>query len=147
MKPYHVTYLSPQSQNEFITLLEKELRGKVIEEIKHAGMFSVMADTTPDGEHTDRLSVALRYVNSTRKPTERLLDLSKTEDKTGLGQAKDILSTITQCDLNTDSLYFQSYDFAAAMSGESNGAQKNLSELVGREIPYMPSSTSLQYRN
>ena len=138
LKPYHVTYLSPQSQNEFITLLEKELRGKVIEEVKHAGMFSVMADTTPDEEHTDRLSVVLRYVNSTGKPTERLLDLSKTEDKTGLGQAKDILSTITQCGLNTDSLCFQSYDFAAAMSGEFNGAQKNLSELVGREIPYIP---------
>ena len=44
LKPYHVTYLSPQAQNELITLLEKELRGKVIE-VKHAGMFSVMADT------------------------------------------------------------------------------------------------------
>ena len=40
--PYHVTYLSPQSQNEFATLLEKELRGKVIEEVKRAGMYSVM---------------------------------------------------------------------------------------------------------
>ena len=138
LNPYHVTYLSPQSQNEFITLLEKELRGKVIEEVKRAGMFSVMADTTPDEEHTDRLSVVLRYVNDTGKPTERLLDLSKTEDKTGLGQAQDILSTITRCGLNTDSLCFQSYDFAAAMSGEFNGAQKNLSELVGRDIPYIP---------
>ncbi len=46
LNPYHITYLSPQSQNEFITLLEKELRGKVIEEVKRAGMFSVMADTT-----------------------------------------------------------------------------------------------------
>ena len=108
-------------QNEFITLLEKELRGKVIEEVKRVGMFSVMADTTPDEEHTDRLSVVLRYVNATGKPTERLLDLSKIEDKTGLGQAKDILSTITRCGLNTDSLCFQSYDFAAAMSSEFNG--------------------------
>ena len=138
LNPYHVTYLSPQSQNEFITLLEKELRGKVIEEVKRAGMFSVMADTTPDEEHTDRLSVVLRYVNDTGKPTERLLDLSKTEDKTGPGQAQDILSTITRCGLNTDSLCFQSYDFAAAMSGEFNGAQKNLLELVGRDIPYIP---------
>ncbi|CAB3988472.1 zinc finger MYM-type 1-like [Paramuricea clavata] len=138
LNPYHVTYLSPQSQNEFIMLLEKELRGKVIEEVKCACMFSVMADTTPDEEHTDRLSVVLRYVSATGKPTERLLDLSKTEDKTGLGQAQDILSTIKRCGLNTDSLCFQSYDFAAAMSGEFNGAQKNLSELVGRHIPYIP---------
>ena len=43
-----------------------------------------------------------------------------------------------RCGLNTDSLCFQSYDFAAAMSGEFNGAQKNLSELVGHEISYIP---------
>ena len=67
-------------------------------------MFSVMADTTSEEEHTDRPSVGLRYVNATGKPTKRLLDLSKTEDKTGLGQAKDILSTIMRCGLNTDSL-------------------------------------------
>ncbi|CAB3992391.1 zinc finger MYM-type 1-like [Paramuricea clavata] len=95
-------------------------------------------DTTRDEEHTDRLSVVLRYVSATGKPTERLLDLSKTKDKTGIGQAQDILSTIKRCGLNTDSLCFQSYDFAAAMSGEFNGAQENLSELVGRQIPYIP---------
>ena len=80
LNPYHVTYLSPQSQNEFIKLLEKELRGKVIEEVKCAGMFSVMADTTPDEEHTDRLSVVLRYVSATGKPTERLLEPGSFED-------------------------------------------------------------------
>ena len=60
MNPYHVTYVSPQFQNEFITLLETEFRGKVVEEVKSAGLFSVMADTTPDEEHTDRISVVLR---------------------------------------------------------------------------------------
>ena len=139
MNPYHVTYLSPQSQNEFITLLEKELRGKVVEEVKSAGLFSVMADTTPDEEHTDRIFVVLRYVNDAAgKPTERLLDLRKTVDKTGFGQAQDILSTIKQRGLNTEDLCFQSYDFAAAMSGKFNGAQKKLSEIVGRDIPYIP---------
>ena len=138
MNPYHATYLSPQSQNEFITLLETEVRGKVVEEVKSAGLFSVMADTTPDEEHTDRISVVLRYVNAAGKPTERLLDIRKTVDKTGLGQAQDILSTIEQCGMNTDDLCFQSYDFAAAMSGEFNGAQKKLSEIVGRDIPYIP---------
>ena len=138
MNPYHATYLSPQSQNEFITLLETEVRGKVVEEVKSAGLFSVMADTTPDEEQTDRISVVLRYVNAAGKPTERLLDIRKTVDKTGLGQAQDILSTIEQCGMNTDDLCFQSYDFAAVMSGEFNGAQKKLSEIVGRDIPYIP---------
>ncbi|CAB4042231.1 zinc finger MYM-type 1-like, partial, partial [Paramuricea clavata] len=128
----------PQSQNEFIALIKAELREKVVEEVKSAGMFSVMADTTPDEEHTDRLSVVVRYVNDAGKPTERLLDVRKTVDKTSPGQAKDILSTIKQCVVDTDDLRFQSYDFAAAMSGEFNGAQQKLSEIVGRDIPYIP---------
>ncbi|CAB4034413.1 zinc finger MYM-type 1-like, partial [Paramuricea clavata] len=126
------------SQNEFIALLEAELREKVVEEVKSAVMFSVMADTTPDEEHTDRLSVVLRYVNDAGKPTERLLDVRETVDKTGLGQAKDILFTIEQCGVDSNDLRFQSYDFAAAMSGEFNGAQQKLSEIVGRDIPYIP---------
>ena len=68
-----------------------------MEEVKSARLLSVMAGTTPDEEHTDRISVVLRYVNDAGKPTERLLDLRKTVDKTGLGQAQDILSTIEQC--------------------------------------------------
>ena len=107
MNPYHATYLNYQSQNEFIALLEAELRENVVEEVKSAGIFSVMADTTPDEEHTDRLSVVLRYVNDVGKPTERLLDVRETDDKTGLGQAKDILSTIEQCGVDTDDLCFQ----------------------------------------
>jgi hypothetical protein len=96
-----------------------------------------MADTTPDEEHTDRISVVLRYVNDAGKPTERLLDLRRTVDKTGLEQAQDILSTIEQCGIDTDDLCFQSYDFAAAMSGELNGAQKKLSEIVGCDMTYI----------
>lgn len=85
MNPYHATYLSPQSQNDFIALLEAELREKVVNEVKGAGLFSVMADATPDEEHTDRISVVLRYVTDAGNPTERLLDMRETVDKTGLG--------------------------------------------------------------
>lgn len=34
MRPYHVLYLSPSSQNEFIEILGKEIQSNVIEEIK-----------------------------------------------------------------------------------------------------------------
>ena len=73
----------------------------------------------------------LDNANDAGKPTERLLDLRKAVDKTGL-------STIEQRGLNTEDLCFQSYDVAAAMSGKFNGAQKKLSEIVGRDIPYIP---------
>ncbi|CAB4040431.1 Hypothetical predicted protein, partial [Paramuricea clavata] len=93
-----------------LVLLVTELREKFVEEVKSAGMFSVMTDTTPDEEHTDRRSVVLRYVKDAGKPTERLLDVRETVDQTGLGQAKDILSTIEQCGVDTNNLCFQSYE-------------------------------------
>lgn len=74
------------------------------------------ADTTPNEEYTDRISVVLRYINDARKPSERLFDIRETVDKTGLGQAQDILPIIEEHRLNTDE--FQLYVFAAAISGK-----------------------------
>ncbi|KAJ8049618.1 hypothetical protein HOLleu_02441 [Holothuria leucospilota] len=63
MNPYHVTYLSPQSQKELISLLETELRQRVVDEVHAAWIFSVMADTTPDESPTDLLSVVVSHYN------------------------------------------------------------------------------------
>jgi len=41
---YHSTYLSHDSQNEFIHLLAKETKNNIIEEVKEADMYSIMAD-------------------------------------------------------------------------------------------------------
>jgi hypothetical protein len=68
MRPYHVTYLSAQSQNEFIELTGHEVQRRIVQEIKDAGMYSVMADTTPDVSHKDRLAIACRYVDKTGQP-------------------------------------------------------------------------------
>ena len=47
-RAYKVTYTSPQSQNEFLSLLAMEVKEKIVTDIKDAGVFSIMADTTPD---------------------------------------------------------------------------------------------------
>ena len=51
LRPYHVTYLSAQSQNEFMDIIGKEAQRQIISEIKEAGMYAIMADTTPDVFH------------------------------------------------------------------------------------------------
>lgn len=58
-RPYHATYLSPESQNEFIGLLGEDVRKKIIHEVQTAGFYSIMADTTPDVSHKDRLAVGV----------------------------------------------------------------------------------------
>lgn len=138
IRPYKVSYLSPQTQNEFIQLLSEQIRQKVQEEIQEAKFFSVLADTTPDASNKDMLSIVIRTVDENGIPRERLLSMIEATDKTGAGIANLIIQNLKQNGLNTDYLAFQSYDFASAMSGCFNGAQKNVSDLVGHKVPYIP---------
>lgn len=138
MRQYHVTYLGPRSQNEFIDILAAETRNIVVQEILKANIFSVMADTTPDISNKDRLAVCVRYVNDNGEATERLLEISEGMDKTGLGTAKQIICILENNGLNTDNIAFQSYDFASNMSGAQKGAHAQLSKLVGHKIPFIP---------
>lgn len=137
-RSYKVTYLGPTSQNEFIKLLAKETRNIIAKEIKEANIYSVSADTTPDISHQDRLAVCVRYVNSHGKAVERLLEMEKGTDKTGLGTASQIVKIFESNLLNPELISFQSYDFASNMSGKCNGAHVKLSELVGHKITFIP---------
>ena len=54
--------MGARSQYEFIRLIGDQVQQKVIKEMQDAGMLAVMADTTPDVSHKDRLALACRYV-------------------------------------------------------------------------------------
>lgn len=43
-RPYHVTYMSHESQDEFIQLLATEIKRNIVHEVVEAGIYSVMAD-------------------------------------------------------------------------------------------------------
>lgn len=47
LRPYHVTYMSPFSQNEMINLVADDIRTFIVNEINEAPFFSVMADIPP----------------------------------------------------------------------------------------------------
>ncbi|XP_028418765.1 zinc finger MYM-type protein 1-like [Dendronephthya gigantea] len=138
MRPYRITYLSAHSQNEFIQLIGHQLQKQIAKEIEEAHMYSVMADTTPDVSHKDRLALACRYVDANGQPRERLMSLTEAKDKTGEGGAREIIEALNKHEINLDDLCFQSYDYAASMSGRFNGVQKKIQDKLGRRIPYMP---------
>jgi hypothetical protein len=60
MHPYHVTYMSRCSQNEFIKLIGDAVPDRVVKELDEAPAFSVMADTTPDVSNKDQMSIVVR---------------------------------------------------------------------------------------
>ncbi|GBP62407.1 hypothetical protein EVAR_3109_1 [Eumeta japonica] len=58
-----VSYLSPETQNEFINLLGQQVRSTIIRRIQKAKYYCVIFDSTPDISHNDQMSQVLRYVH------------------------------------------------------------------------------------
>ena len=135
MRPYHVTYMSKGTQNELIKLLGDAVRTRIIRELEEVPALSVMADTTPDTSNKDQLSIIVRYVVNA-KPVERLLCLRILNDKSGEGHATEILKALNEYNIESQKLLFQSYDFAACMSGKYKGCQKVLSEKIQEDFPH-----------
>ena len=135
-RPYHVTYMAPEFQNEMIKLLADDIRQRIVEEVKEENMFGVSADTTPDLSKRDQMAVVCRYVNPDSDTKERLLSMKSTASKKGDDTADEIITTLNS--QNTDELCFQSYDFTNSMSGRYNGAQQKLREKLNKKVPYVP---------
>ena len=140
LRPYHVTYMSAQSQNEMISILGSCVRSKIQQEVQDSKLFSVMVDTTPDTPRKDRLTVAVRYVkedSSTYAVKERLREIRETTDKTGIGQANDIIQSLDENGLATSNIVFQPYDNASTMSGLHHGTQAEMERKLQRKVPYI----------
>ena len=58
----NATYLSPYIQNEFITLIGKEILSSISSEVKDASYFAVIADETTDKLLKSQLSIVVRYL-------------------------------------------------------------------------------------
>lgn len=62
------------SYNKMMSLLRDLAMKKVIREVKDAGMYGFLADTTPNLYRYDQLTTAIYYMNETSL-NERLLEL------------------------------------------------------------------------
>ena len=92
-----------------------------------------MVDTTPDVSHKDQINVICKYFTESGVPCKRLIDLKDVRDRAGAGQAAAITSSVNSQGLDSGQIAFQSYDFINCMSGERNGAQTIVSQLLGRD--------------
>ena len=67
-RKYQATYMSPQSQNEFIMLLGKEMRGIINDKVNQSGFCLVMVDTTPDVSLVTAMNCQLLFDSETLEP-------------------------------------------------------------------------------
>ena len=57
------TYTSSTIQNEIISIIGDHIRSSIIDNVKRARWFTVIADEVTDVSNKEQLSLVLRYVN------------------------------------------------------------------------------------
>ena len=66
------SYISSTIVEEFVELMENQVRNTIIYEVKEDAYFSLSVDSTPDRSHLDQLTVIIRYVRNGEQ-VERVL--------------------------------------------------------------------------
>ncbi|XP_073445537.1 zinc finger MYM-type protein 1-like [Dendrobates tinctorius] len=136
------SYLSPEVQNEFVSILAEHVRKKIIAQIKESKYFCIIFDSTPDISHKDQMSEVLRYVKldgNEVKVQESFLRFIETKGKSAEEISRLILAELENDGLPIDDCRGQAYDNAAVMAGHRSGVQKRISEINPKAL-FVPCS-------
>uniref|UniRef100_A0ABD2X0A9 Zinc finger MYM-type protein 1-like n=1 Tax=Trichogramma kaykai TaxID=54128 RepID=A0ABD2X0A9_9HYME len=133
-----INYLSPQIQNELITLLSVHVRKTIINDIQKSKYYSIILDTTQDISKKEQLSVIIRFVNIEYDDKHKLRNLKIQEsflgffqivDPSAQGLEEEILKILKEYDIPIEDCRGQGYDGASVMSGIYSGLQKRISNI------------------
>ncbi len=123
-------YTSKTVQNELIDVCGEIIRSTILDRIRAAGVFSIMADEATDAANKEQLAICIRYVDrNTMKIEERFMCFSECETGvTGQAIADRLLGHLVTWQLPASQLRGQTYDGAGAMAGKRKGAASRITE-------------------
>ncbi|KAL4112791.1 hypothetical protein QTP88_016520 [Uroleucon formosanum] len=143
----HCHYLGKDIQNEIIQLLANKIRSRIITALKNAKYYSIILDCTPDINHTEQMTVIVRFVSTTENETtskiehvsinEHFIGFIELYNTTGLNMTEVILQKLRELDISLDDMKGQGYDNGANMRGYKNGVQARIRNLNSRAF-YVP---------
>ena len=120
-------YTSKTVQNELISICGDIVRNKLLAQIRKAGFFSVIADEATDTANDEQLSISIRFFND-GAPSEKFLAFHECDTGvSGEAIADNILSKLTDWQLEPQLLRGQAYDGAGAMAGKNKGVAARIS--------------------
>ena len=96
--PSYATYLSPDIQNELITIIGEEFLSSISSEIKNAFCFAIIADETTNKSIKSQLSIVVRYLKGNTL-TERCIDMINQSNLKGKALADTILAHLKSLNL------------------------------------------------
>ena len=119
----NATYTSSVIQNQLVDVLCHQIRQKILDKVKRATWYTVIADEVTDISNKEQLSLVLRYVDpDTNQVQEDLISFFECDEGiTGRCLAKKITDSLESFGLDLGKLRGQSYDGAGNMAGRVRG--------------------------
>lgn len=115
--PQNATYLSPDIQNELISIIAKMVQEDIVTDVNSADVdyLTLLVDGTKDRKNLECVSIAARYV-SDGKAMESLLCIDTTKKLDAVSNADLILTKLQKCGIDSIRILSQCYDGANVMS-------------------------------
>lgn len=127
-----ISYLSPDIQNEFITLLARCVKNKILSEIREAKYYAILFDSTPDIAHIDQMTEIIRYIkidNDKIEVKESFLGFLPMREKSAEKITEMILKSLDEDKLLIENCRGQGYDNVITMSGVHRGVQQRIKNI------------------
>ena len=125
----NATYMSPQTQNELLNVMGRHIVSQgIIEEIKQAKLYSIMADEVTS-HNTEHLVICARFVNNENNVREEFMTFLKLERTTGEYVAEKMVTFLKSVDLPIENIRGQGYDGASSVSLERVDLQARIKEI------------------
>lgn len=125
----NATYMSPQIQNELINIAGDVIREDIIDDLKKAQAYSILADESCDIAGKEQLSIGVRFFDEEklliREEFLGFVELIAMDAKTIASAIDNFISNVG---LDPEKCVGQGYDGCSTMSGKDGGVQKILRE-------------------
>ena len=133
--PRNATYMSAEMQNTLLQVMGGMVRKAMCDDVREAGMFSILADESKDCSKKEQLAIVVRYINLQHATIhERFLTYVEASSLTAESLTAYILDTLRSYQLDVECIVSQRYDGASVMSGRCSGVQQRVMEVVPQAI-------------
>ncbi|XP_066919235.1 zinc finger MYM-type protein 1-like [Clytia hemisphaerica] len=132
-----VTFLSNDTQNKLIDIISQEIVREIVDLIQDSAAWAIIADTTPDVEKHEQLSLCVRVVEKSGDVSEHLLFCIRAVATTAEQLLQHITKKLEKLNVSYDNLVARTYDGASNMAGKYNGLQAKLKEVAGEHVIYI----------
>ena len=120
--PSNQTYRSKTIQNELIEICGDMVIEELVDDVKKAKFFSLLADEATDCSNTEQMAVVLRFIDESLKIREDYLGFIPCSDGlSGEALSENISKFITSIGLRMEECRGQGYDGAGNMAGKLSG--------------------------